>query len=567
MTKLQFRILYRQFLFRIVDLELLSSHAQGDASRLLGQFAALLIFLGILFSIGVLGVGNIHKPRLEILVRAWGLEHSAIATTMLVAGLFAIVSWDATFPTRNDIFVLAPLPVRARTLFLAKVAASATALSLATAALNGSMSLLWPLVLSPETSGGILQLVLTPEIYRTFGAYCITVLAAAAFMFGSLLCLQGLATQLLPRRLYLRASALLQIAAFGLLISVYFLQPSFSTPAALANPANQASLAWLPSYWFLGLFQELNGSLHPAMVPLMRRAWSALAIVVCGTAVAYVLAYVRTLRKIVEEPDIAPGSRAAWLPRFGDSLETAVVQFSIRTLSRSRQHRVMLAFFLGIGFSLVIALLKAPAQQHRGADASMIFASITFMLLTVVGVRVVFSMPLELRANWIFRVTQVRGVQEYLAAIRRALLVMAVVPVWAGSAALLSWLWPWRQAAQHMAVLGLLGIALAYLCLHGFQKIPFTCSYLPGKSYLHMAFLTAMGLTLLVGRGAELEMYVLRHDGSLAKLLIVLGIAAFVARWRTVARAKEEDAVVQFEEVPTPAIQVLGLNRDGVVPT
>jgi hypothetical protein len=30
MAKLQFRVLYRQFLFRMVDLELLSAAAQGD---------------------------------------------------------------------------------------------------------------------------------------------------------------------------------------------------------------------------------------------------------------------------------------------------------------------------------------------------------------------------------------------------------------------------------------------------------------------------------------------------------------------------------------------------------
>ncbi len=43
----QFRILYRQFLFRMVDLELLSADAKGDMSKLFGQFAALLIFISI----------------------------------------------------------------------------------------------------------------------------------------------------------------------------------------------------------------------------------------------------------------------------------------------------------------------------------------------------------------------------------------------------------------------------------------------------------------------------------------------------------------------------------------
>jgi len=43
----QFRVLYREFLFRIVDRELLSTHAKGDTSQLLLQLAALMVFLSI----------------------------------------------------------------------------------------------------------------------------------------------------------------------------------------------------------------------------------------------------------------------------------------------------------------------------------------------------------------------------------------------------------------------------------------------------------------------------------------------------------------------------------------
>ena len=43
----QFRVLYRQFLFRMVDFELLSAQAQGDMSKLFGQVASLLIWLSL----------------------------------------------------------------------------------------------------------------------------------------------------------------------------------------------------------------------------------------------------------------------------------------------------------------------------------------------------------------------------------------------------------------------------------------------------------------------------------------------------------------------------------------
>jgi hypothetical protein len=46
MEKQQLGVLYRQFLFRMVDRKVLAASAQGDSSRLLGPCATLLIFLG-----------------------------------------------------------------------------------------------------------------------------------------------------------------------------------------------------------------------------------------------------------------------------------------------------------------------------------------------------------------------------------------------------------------------------------------------------------------------------------------------------------------------------------------
>src|SRR5262245_58824065 len=125
MEMTQFRILYRKFLFRMVDLELISP--QGDVSKLLGQFAALLIFLSLALSLAPsIGAGPLALG--SVLPAAWSLEHFIIATTMLAVGLFAVISWNSTFLDQRDVLVLAPLPVRTRTLFVAKVAAVAVSL-------------------------------------------------------------------------------------------------------------------------------------------------------------------------------------------------------------------------------------------------------------------------------------------------------------------------------------------------------------------------------------------------------------------------------------------------------
>jgi hypothetical protein len=559
MTKLQFRVLYRQFLFRMVDLELLSISAQGDISKLLGQFAGLLVFFSFALTFGALIFDRARLTPARLQSALWGMEHFLISTTLLVVGLFAVLSWDSTFPDRRDVLVLAPLPIRARTLFLAKVTAAVSALSLTVVAMHCLAGLGWPFHFVPKGGHGL----------RSLAAYWVTMFSAGAFNFGCVLGVEGLAAQVLARRYFLRLSAFLQMAAFSLFLSAYLMEPTIVTPSGFAAAQNQWALEWLPSYWFLGFFHQLNGSMQPEFVALARRAWIGLAVSVFGTAIAYAWSYFRTLRKIVEEPDIVPGSGAHWLPPLGNLLETSVVQFSIRTLARSRQHRVMLAFFLGIGFALLAFVIKSPGPKAAtpGSELPMLFATVAVMCITVVGTRVVFSMPISLRANWIFRVTQVSPAREYMAAIRRPLFVLAVLPVWILSAALLFSIWPWWLAADHLVVLGLLGSTVAYACLTAFRKIPFTCSYLPGKSYLHMAFLTAAFLMLLIVRGVVFESAALRNPTSYAAMVTVLAVAALVARWWAVSRGNEVDAVVQFEEVPAPVLQTLGLNRDGVVTT
>jgi hypothetical protein len=596
MFKRQFRVLYREFLFRMVDLEVLSAHALGDANKLLGQFAALLVFISNLLSIAAFGFAGSHMAPVARLAFTMVIEHFLIATTMLVVGLFAVLSWDSTFPDRRDVLVLAPLPVRARTMFLAKVAAVATSLSLTVVLLHGASGLIWPLAFSIQATPQMLpaftldatpatislQFVLVPAssgfsgLLRWFAAYWFTMLASGAFIYCGVLCVQGLAAQVLPRRLFLRVSGILQLGAFCLFVCGYFLQPVFGGLDSLTAPEIRRLLFWVPSYWFLGLFHELNGSMHPALAPLARQAWIGLAVVLCGTAVAYTLSYLHTLRRIVEEPDITPGlHRVSWLPRFGNRMQTAIGQFTVRTLARSRQHRMILAFYLGIGFALTIFLLRTPemrptvpvaASDQPEANTPLLAASIMMMALAVVGMRVVFALPLELRANWVFRITGVAAGQETLAAGRRSLLLLSVAPVWMGSAVLCLRQWPWRQAAGHLAILGLIGIILADLCLHGFRKIPFTCSYLPGKSQVHMVFLGALGLLWGVMLSVKVERQALQASRSTAWMVALFGLAACGVRLGTAALARLDVDELRFEEAPAPAVLELGLHRDGVMP-
>lgn len=556
MERLQFPVLYREFLFRTVDLEVLSQ--QGDIRKLLGQFAALLIFVGSVFGVQGMFFDPRNKPLSMAIAFIWRIEHFLLATTMLAVGLFVVLSWDSMFPDRRDVLVLAPLPVRPRTLFLAKAAALASALGLTVAALNMCSGVFWPAHFIFPRSGFI-------ETLRAFAAYWITAVAAGTFVFCSLLTLQGLAAQL-PRRQFLAVSSLLQMSAFCLLVSVYFLQPALASPAAIGAAKNQAALAKLPSYWFFGLFHLLKGSMPAAMAPLAHRALVGLAVAIAGAGTAFLVSYFRTMRKIIEEPDIVPGARGIhWLPPFGSPAITAIVHFAIRTLARSRQHRVILAFYLGVGFGLVAMYLQAELAQRdfsRQVNSPMLAASIVMLCFWIAGTRVVFAMPIGLRANWIFRITAVRAVAEYAAASRRALVVIAVAPAIGLSAAAFLGVWPAQAALAHVVALAILGMTLAEAALRGFRKIPFTCSYLPGKSQAHMVFLVGFGLLFVAHWVADMEFYALRSIRGYAALLAVLAGAWAAVRWH----GAEEPSPIEFEDEPVATILALGLTKDGVPP-
>jgi hypothetical protein len=127
-------------------------------------------------------------------------------------------------------------------------------------------------------------------------------------------------------------------------------------------------------------------------------------------------------------------------------------------------------------------------------------------------------------------------------------LLLAVAPVWLTTAAPLLWLWHWTEAVGHLAVLGLLGVILVELCLQGPPRIPFACSYLPGRSNIHITFwLCVGGMLQIVARGAELELDALRNPTVLGYYLGGLALVALAARWRSAAAARDEGDQVTFE--------------------
>jgi hypothetical protein len=549
----QFRVLYRVFWLRVVDLEVLSP--DSDTQRLLGHIAVMLAGISVLFTAPLILVGGgLPQPVL------WTVEHLFIATTMTIVGLLAILSWESSFPDRRDLLVLGALPVRVRTVFLAKLSALAGVLSFSIISLNCFIGLVWPLFFSNPGTG------LLGDI-RAIGAYWATITLAATFIFCCVLCLQGAAALLLPWQMFLRLSSLLQVCAFTLLLGGYLLEPSLESIPALNAPANQGLLKHLPSYWFLGLFQQLNGSMQPAFAPLAARAWTGLIIAATLAVMLLSSAWFWRLQRAVEQPDILPGrSSVVGLSRLSNPVETAVVQFAERTLLRSRQHRLFYAFYLCLGLAVSlfytgIAQTRFEAVAKTGQlPGAYLAASLMVLCFAMLGLRLVIAIPVALRANWIFQLTQIHAPGVYVRAVRQTLLGLSVVPVWLLISAVMLWQFPIWTTLVHLLALWIVGAILIDIALLSLQKLPFACSYLPGKAKLHLLFWGGVILGIpLANQAGSFESWLLRSGLRSALLIAVLASCAIAMRQWTKRQGQRVEKFI-FQEEETLDLISLKLN-------
>ncbi len=540
---LQFRVLHQQFLLRVIDLEALSIEA--DIPRFLGQFAGVLMMLSFIHAFAV---------YLAIVGIPFRLEEYLIKTMQLVVGLIAVISWDAIFPDRRDVMVIAPLPVKARTILFAKLAASLSLVALAMVALNAAPGLVATLIL-----GGLHGYI--PGYAQTFAAYFLTMIAASLFLYGGVLTIQGMSALLLPRKMFLRLSAVLQLAGFGVLIAVYFLQPALGTRAELAAPQNHWLVASSPTFWFVALFNQLNGTLPPELGWLAMRAWVAFGAAVVGALVSLLLCYLRTMKKTIEEPDLVPGAGGLhWMPPVGGRLTSAIAAFSLRSLTRSRHHRVAFAFFAAIVFALGFSCLQHELALPAAAPVTMDFIMPTLMMMTisVLALRAVFSLPISLNANWVLRTTQLRPTSRYFDATRVTLVLLGVLPVLAATALLSFRIAPWAPAGKHLALLALFGLLFVEMGLFKFDKVPFTCSYLPGKANVQIIFWGFAFVWIIVGGLCGLyEMKALYDPSRLITEVAVLIV--LIVSLNAYNRMRARSAVLYFEETPEEVLTRLNL--------
>jgi hypothetical protein len=499
-------------------------------------------------------------------------ELGFVCLSMLVIGLVALLEWDAFFPDRWDFLTLVPLPLQTRSIFLAKAAALVFFLFLFATAVGGPCTVLFPLAATGGTH------VTTGGLFWWMLVHGLSVGAASVFSFFFFVALEGLLLTVLSYRCFERVSAYVQGALIASVLMVALIVPATAENLPALVHGNGPLSRWLPPLWFLGLYRAMLNYSDPAYPPLARKALVGLAVVLGISIATYLVSYRRHLRRTLEAGEVSPhepwgvGQRLRRLAQrvfLRQTLERATFSFALKTIMGGRRHRLLFSAYTGVGIALALESLAALLSRQAAitaADRDAIFLAVPLILAFFVlsGTRLVFEIPAEVRANWIFQLNERQTSPELLSGVRKAMMVLGAIPI-------LTLVFPFfvlhlslEEAGAAFLLDCILSLIFIEAMLLRFRKIPFTCSYLASKS---RNFAVWIGCWILFSSYAYTlargEAWVLRHPTELVVsasfLLVGLG-------WLRVYNRHflKQGIPLLFEEEPEPAVQTLDLSHSAL---
>lgn len=502
--------------------------AQQFAYELFSSDQVRRLVITVLAALGCAGpvIIRLYLPKYSYLqsLPSPGLYQSAviadrlffISLSMICVGLLSAFQWQNLFPNRQDYLTLKPLPVRLYQVFVARFAAAAVVFVVVAGDVNLATSVLFPFIASGKWQ-------VPPFGVSYVFAHAGATLGAGLFVFLAMVAVQGIGLTLLSPRAFDRASVLIQ--------AILFTSFAAAVPYVFDMPNRHRMIGskpyWLvffPPAWFLGLYQRLLGThdayfLHLSHVAVLG-LWTTFAIALAS----YLVSYRRHAIRILEQ---SPPKRrwdiyrviAGVIPErlARNSHERAIFDFVGRTLQRSRHHRLVLGLAVGVALLLSVQSVgPAVESQFRSAQLSTSWQIEPVLVLPLVigavlisALCYVFQLPSELRANWVFRMAENSGRRELLDGVEGVLIVYGIMPAILLALPLAALAMGWSAAVAHSALMTVLLLLLLEMRLREWHKVPFTCSYVPGRRNIWQiagAYLVLFGIVIPVIGFFEMQM-------------------------------------------------------------
>ncbi|MBE3046325.1 hypothetical protein IMZ48_28075 [Candidatus Bathyarchaeota archaeon] len=528
--------------------------------RVIGILAILAVFSGLIAYLFLEKYG--YTPDKG---QSWIEKMFIITFFMLIMGLVAILEWDNIFPDGRDYSNLNPLPLRARTILAAKFTSLLLFVGLFALSLNLLSSPFFIFLLPWGRSSSLF-------FFLGHAAIHILVMFLACF-FGFFLyvVLFGLFHSLLGSKIFGKASTYLRsfflvLQLFLILtylrILVYGLGNLIPTDRITNNFSKLGRFFdFYPPFWFTDLYESALGSPRLPFHGRYLFALMGLAVMSVVFVLSMGLSYGRSMKRTGTgyKPRLR---KIRWFMESAfnglflrNHIQRAVCHFYRKTFRGSVFHRMRLATFLACGLAFVpfLITMKVVRKGHL-FDINLTMLSIPLILsfALLLGLRSAMSVPVSLEANWIFRLTERPQVRQYSAGLRKAMVMTSLIPLFVLVFAAYSVLWDPPTAFNH----ALYGLAISILTMEilfiRFLKIPFSCSYLPGKEKLQVYWLPYLLFFIAyLNITNRMELGLLRSPSGFVPFVIsVLLIVAAIRAYQVFFLYKRNQ--IRYEEEPEP---------------
>ncbi|MCP4157749.1 MAG: hypothetical protein GY757_59115 [bacterium] len=422
----------------------------------------------------------------------WGLYIASqgekllfIVIMMSVTGIFSILSWDNLFLDKKDFDNLSLLPIKARTLYMAKF----SSMLVVVGSISIAFSILSTLSFTHTNCPPVCEI--TPFHYWVTLVWANFL--ANMFVFFLIAAIRGLLMLLLRGDVHKRVSGLLQVVLLMGFVSVLVWFPKL----AEADPGFQTKFTTLhhcfPPLWFNGLHEYLTFndlgiySLHYMFATV------TLTVLFLFYLVSLPLSFRQHLKP-------GTGNKRGYgylrLPAFArkgfnaiflrNPVQEAIFYFYIRTLRRNRKQKIHLALYMALPVSYVVTHMvifynKIGAANFRIIDAGIAGFPFVLYFLLILGLRTLVEQPVKQEANWIFRLTEAGKASHYIKGLKKAMFFHSILPLCFSLFFFYLYFWGLEIAFFH-SLYGLFTVlVMMEIFFLDYRKIPFTGQGNPAK--------------------------------------------------------------------------------------
>ncbi|MCP4217070.1 MAG: hypothetical protein GY765_20650 [bacterium] len=296
-------------------------------------------------------------------------------------------------------------------------------------------------------------------------------------------------------------------------------------------------------------------------------------VVVVLSAIIYLLTFKANYRRYLD-PVTKAGILRTSLPRkllnkflhrfiVRDPLERAIFHFTYKTILRNRNAKLKLVLFIALPLSIaatefIYIALEKGINYFAAIDTYWITIPFVFLSSLVVGTKYVLMQPVQIDANWIFKITGSKIGRCYKKGVSKAILVYGMLPLNLVVLAVSFLFWgpvPALLFTYYCALLSIISVEASFV---GCNKIPFACEYSPTKLKLKTRWpIYLLSYFICLALFEVLAVFLLKNNVFFTLYTLLIAVAYAILRK---VRKRNEVAEIVYEEDEEQDMITLGFD-------